>query len=184
MTGPAQRSRGHPQHEPAPLPGHQLTAPVPQPHCSEIPWGNEPPAPCLSSQNLHPSQDPTPSLRVPPPRKPLGASPGMFLEGTAGQFPEPDPRRSLPAEPRAGRVRGQPCQGPTCLLCPCLHGDTAGPVPGRVEGGHADPVGGVARQVLQLHRRVGQEKGLDPPALVLPLLLPEMDLREGERGAG
>lgn len=74
--------------------------------------------------------------------------------------------------------------GPTCLLCPCLHGGTAGPVPRGVEGGHADPVRGVARQVLQLHPSLGQEKGLDPSALVLALLLPEVDLREGVWGAG
>lgn len=74
--------------------------------------------------------------------------------------------------------------GPTCLLCPCLHGGTAGPVPRGVEGGHADPVRGVARQVLQLHPSLGQEKGLDSSALVLALLLPEVDLQDGVWGEG
>lgn len=45
----------------------------------------------------------------------------------------------------------------------------AGSVPGRVEGRHADHVGGVAGQVLQLHPSFGHEQSPQPLRLFLSL---------------
>lgn len=53
----------------------------------------------------------------------------------------------------------------------------AGSVSGRVEGRHADHVGGVAGQVLQLHPSFGHEQSPQPLRLVLSLELPEVNLR-------
>lgn len=53
----------------------------------------------------------------------------------------------------------------------------AGSVAGSVEGGDADHVGGVARQVLQLHPSLGHEQRPEPLRLVLALELPKVNLR-------
>lgn len=89
-------------------------------------------------------------------------------------MPQPGSGREL------GRGDGRR-QGPTCLLGPSLGRGAAGPVAGGVEGGHADQVRRVAREVLQLHAALGQEQRLHPLRLVRPLRLPEVDLR-GRRG--
>lgn len=65
---------------------------------------------------------------------------------------------------------------PTCLLGAPPGGRTAGPVPGSVERGHADHVGGEARQILQLHAPLRHEEGPQALRLVLPLELPEVNL--------
>lgn len=53
----------------------------------------------------------------------------------------------------------------------------AGSVPGRVEGRHANHVGGVTGQVLQLHPSLGHEQSPQPLRLVLSLELPKVNLR-------
>lgn len=64
----------------------------------------------------------------------------------------------------------------TCLLSAPSSGQGAGPVPCSIEGCHADHVGGVARQVLQLHPELRQEQSAQALRLVLQLKLPEIDL--------
>lgn len=61
-------------------------------------------------------------------------------------------------------------------------GQGAGPVACSVEGCHADHVGGVARQVLQLHAELRQEQGSQALCLILELELPEIDLQKGFKG--
>lgn len=71
----------------------------------------------------------------------------------------------------------------TCLLSAPSGGQGAGPVACSVEGCHADHVGGVARQVLQLHAELRQEQGAQALCLILELELPEVDLRKGLEGS-
>lgn len=70
----------------------------------------------------------------------------------------------------------------TCLLGAPSGGRAARPVPGGVERGHADHVGGVTSQVLQLHPPLRHEEGPQPLRLVLTLELPKVNLHEDERG--
>lgn len=70
----------------------------------------------------------------------------------------------------------------TCLLSAPSGGQGAGPVACSVEGCHADHVGGVARQVLQLHAELRQEQGSQALCLILELELPEIDLQKGFKG--
>ena len=65
----------------------------------------------------------------------------------------------------------------TCLLSASPGRRAAGSVPGRVERGHADHIGGVTGQVLQLHASLGHEQRPQPLRLVLTLELPEVNLR-------
>lgn len=64
----------------------------------------------------------------------------------------------------------------TCLLGASPGRWASGSVPGGVEGGHADHVGGVTSQVLQFHAAFRHEEGPEPLRLVLPLELPKVDL--------
>ena len=64
----------------------------------------------------------------------------------------------------------------TCLLSAPSGGQGAGPIPCSVEGRHTHHVGGVARQVLQLHPELRQEQSAQALRLILELELPEIDL--------
>lgn len=55
-------------------------------------------------------------------------------------------------------------------------GQGAGPIPGSIEGCHADHVGGVAREVLQLYPELRQEQSSQALRLILELKLPIIDL--------
>ena len=65
----------------------------------------------------------------------------------------------------------------TCLLGAAPGRRAAGSVPGSVEGGHADHVGGVTGQVLQLHPPLRHEQSPQPLGFVLTLELPKVNLR-------
>lgn len=52
----------------------------------------------------------------------------------------------------------------------------AGAVPGCIEGGHADHIGGETGQVLQLHPSLRHEQSPQPLRLVLLLELPKVNL--------
>lgn len=69
----------------------------------------------------------------------------------------------------------------TCLLGASPGRRAVRPVPGRVERGYADHVGGVTSQVLQLHSPFRHEEGPQPLRLVLTLELPKVNLQEDER---
>lgn len=77
---------------------------------------------------------------------------------------------------------------PTCLLGLALGGGAPRPIPSGVEGGHADHVGRVTRQVLELHTVLSQEKRLHSLREVPPLGFPEINLWKqkevGVRGTG
>lgn len=73
-------------------------------------------------------------------------------------------------------LRSHPQLGLTCLLSAPSGGQGAGPVARSVEGRHADHVGGVARQVLQLHPELRQEQRPQALRLVSELIFPEIDL--------
>lgn len=64
----------------------------------------------------------------------------------------------------------------TCLLSAPSGGQRAWAVPCRVEGSHADHVGGVACQVLQLHAQLRQEESAESLSLILQLKLPIINL--------
>lgn len=64
----------------------------------------------------------------------------------------------------------------TCLLSAPSGGQRARAVPCRVEGSHADHVGGVASQVLQLHAQLRQEESAESLSLILQLKLPIINL--------
>lgn len=68
----------------------------------------------------------------------------------------------------------------TRLERPALRGAAAGAVPGRVEGGDADQVPRVARQVLEPHARLREEKDLHLLRVVQRVALPVIDL-SGQR---
>lgn len=70
----------------------------------------------------------------------------------------------------------------TCLLGAPPRRGAARPVPGRVEGGYADHIGGVTSQVLQLHPSFGHEQSAQSLRLVLSLELPEVNLTWNKRG--
>lgn len=67
-------------------------------------------------------------------------------------------------------------EGFTCLLGASPGRWASGSVPGSVEGGHADHVGGVTRQVLQFHPSFRHEKSPQTLRLVLTLELPKVNL--------
>lgn len=71
---------------------------------------------------------------------------------------------------------------PTRLVGAPRPGIAPGPVSGGVEGGNADQVAGVAGQVLQLHRGLGQEQHLHLLRVVLAARLPVVDLQR-EQGS-
>lgn len=66
--------------------------------------------------------------------------------------------------------------GLTCLLSAPSGGQGAGPVACSVEGSHADHVGGVTCQVLQLHPELWQEQRSQALRLISELILPEIHL--------
>lgn len=66
--------------------------------------------------------------------------------------------------------------GLTCLLSAPSGGQGAGPVACSVEGGHADHVGGVTCQVLQLHPELWQEQRSEALRLISELIFPEIHL--------
>lgn len=81
-----------------------------------------------------------------------------------------------PQLPRLAPPPPQPLS-PTCLLGLAPGGGAARPFPRGIEGCHADHVGGVAGQVLELHSVLSQEKRLHPFGEVPPLSLPEINLQ-------
>lgn len=64
----------------------------------------------------------------------------------------------------------------TCLLSASPGRWTARSVSGRVKRGHADHIGGVTGQVLQLHPSFRHEQSPQPLCLILTLELPEVNL--------
>lgn len=66
--------------------------------------------------------------------------------------------------------------GLTCLLSAPSGGQGARPVACSVEGGHADHVGGVTCQVLQLHPELWQEERSQALRLISELIFPEIHL--------
>ncbi len=64
----------------------------------------------------------------------------------------------------------------TCLLSAPSGGQRARAVPCRVENSHADHVGGVASQVLQLHAQLRQKESAESLSLILQLKLPIINL--------
>lgn len=88
-----------------------------------------------------------------------------------------------PKSPEARWASPPPPLLPTCLLGLAPGGGAPRPVPRGVEGCHADHVGSVASQVLDLDAVLGQEKCLHPLGEVPPLGLPEINLRaQGSAG--
>lgn len=85
----------------------------------------------------------------------------------------------LPQEPSSASQADYPPPSsllPTCLLGLAPGGGAPRPVPCSVESCHADHVGGVAGQVLELHAVLSQEKCLHPFREVPLLFLPEINL--------
>lgn len=127
-----------------------------------IPWGLGTLPRCLSRQlSLLPR-----SIQRPGPGGP--SSP----RGLGQVVPHP-----LPSSPPQLTPPSPPALSPTCLLGLAGGGRAPRPLPCGIEGCHADHVGGVAGQVLELHTGLSQEKRLHPLGEVLPVGFPEINLQ-------
>lgn len=73
-------------------------------------------------------------------------------------------------------VQGEQDKVLTCLVGPAWGRAAAGAVPGGVEGGDAHQIPRVARQVLEPHARLRQEKNLHLLRVVQGVALPVIDL--------
>lgn len=102
----------------------------------------------------------------------MAASTPHEPSGQGQKVPPPPPRATPPP------LRGLP----TCLLGLAQGRGAPRPFPRSVEGRHADHVGGVAGQVLELHAVLSQEECLHPLGEVLPLGLPEINLQTQTMG--
>lgn len=134
-----------------------------------------------SSKKNSASSPPPPSATAPPARRRMNEHDRILIHQLQSRRPVTSfafgPSRSPPTNTCVCFSFAAIAAAPTRLLGASPRRRAAGSVPRCIEGGHADHVGGVASQILQLHPSFRHEQSPQPLRLILTLEFPKVDLR-------